>query len=67
MNLTKYPRNDELMKYLDIRIAVIEVRVGESDEEAWNRHLKEYPEHRNVSVKIFHRPSPTPQEKSREL
>ena len=35
-----------LAKYLNIMLAVVEVRNGESQEEAWRRHLADHPEKR---------------------
>ncbi len=39
---------------LKINVAVVEVRCGESQEEAWHRYLAENPESVRVDVKIFH-------------
>ena len=41
-----------------INLAVVEVRVGETRDEAWRRHLSEYPESVPVDVKVFHHPNP---------
>ncbi len=54
------------MRYLDVRLAVIEVRLGESDEEAWLRHLEDHPEDRHVNIRIFNRPSPYPGYRQKE-
>jgi hypothetical protein len=42
-----------LAKYLNIMLAVVEVRNGESQEEAWRRHLSDHPESASVRIKIF--------------
>jgi hypothetical protein len=49
-----------LAKYLNIKLAVVEVRNGESQEEAWRRHLADHPEDASVRIKIFnyHNSSP---------
>ena len=47
-----------LARYLNIKLAVVEVRNGESQEEAWSRHLSEHPESVGVDVKIFHYANP---------
>ena len=39
---------------LKINVAVVEVRSGESQEEAWRRYLAGHPESVGVHVKIFH-------------
>jgi hypothetical protein len=38
---------------LKISVAVVEVRNGESKEEAWRRHLSDHPESASVRIKIF--------------
>jgi len=49
-----------LAQYLNIDLAVVEVRKGESQEEAWRRYLAVHPESVGVRVKIFHYPNPSP-------
>ena len=49
-----------LAQYLNIDLAVVEVRKGESQEEAWRRYLSVHPESVRVRVKIFHYPNPSP-------
>ena len=49
-----------LAQYLNIDLAVVEVRKGESQEEAWRRYLSVHPESVGVRVKIFHYPNPSP-------
>ncbi len=46
-----------LAHYLKMNVAVVEVRTGESQEEAWYRYLADHPESVGVRVKIFHYPS----------
>lgn len=55
MNLIKNQESEWLKNYFDVRLAIIEVRPGETGEEAWNRHVKEYPEQSNAKVRIFNR------------
>ncbi len=43
----KYP-------YLGYPVAVILVQRGETDEEAWHRHVESHPEHSNIRIRIFH-------------
>ena len=47
-----------LTQYQNINLAVVEVRVGETQEEAWRRYLTRHPESVGVRIKIFHYPNP---------
>lgn len=49
-----------LAKYLNINLAVVEVCRGESQEEAWRRHLADHPEDASVRIKIFHHHNSSP-------
>lgn len=49
-----------LAKYLNIKLAVVEVYNGESKEEAWRRHLADHPESASVRIKIFHHHNSSP-------
>jgi hypothetical protein len=49
-----------LARYLNINLAVVEVRNGESQEEAWRRYLVEHPEKVGVRVKIFNYQNSSP-------
>jgi hypothetical protein len=44
-------------QYVNYRLAIVLVKCGETDEEAWRRHLSRHPEDRNADVRIFHRQS----------
>ncbi len=44
-----------LEKYFNIRMAIIEMRLEETKEEAWSRHLAEHPEDLYANLKIFNR------------
>jgi hypothetical protein len=46
---------DEVGKYFNIRMAVIEMRPKETKAEAWSRHLAEHPEDAYVNLKVFNR------------
>lgn len=41
--------------YFAAHVAVVEARPGESNEEAWRRHVRQHPEDRQATVKIFNR------------
>jgi hypothetical protein len=49
-----------LAKYLSIKLAVVEVRNGENQEEAWRRHLSDHPESASVHIKIFNHHNSSP-------
>lgn len=56
----------EVEKYFHCRIAVIEMKLGESKENAWSLHLLEHPEDAYADIKVFNRhslPSIVPQKK----
>ena len=42
--------------YFQTKLAVIEVRLGECQEDAWRRYLAENPGNAGAQVKIFHFP-----------
>ena len=44
--------------YFQTDLAVVEVRPGESQEDAWCRYLANHPGSAGVHVKIFHYPEP---------
>jgi hypothetical protein len=36
-------------------VAIIQVKPGETNQQAWSRHLKKSPEEANAKIKIFNR------------
>ena len=46
-----------LTKYFETKLAVIEVKEGETEEEAWRRYLATHPGYANTHIKIFHYPA----------
>jgi len=44
-----------LKEYFNVRLVIIEVRLGETREDAWIRHLADHPEAKYANVKIFNR------------
>jgi hypothetical protein len=51
--MEKYQETEELKSnYRDM--AFVQLKPGESKEQAWARHLKEYPGDVSVNVKIFY-------------
>ncbi|MFW6123327.1 MAG: hypothetical protein ACOC6L_03735 [Thermodesulfobacteriota bacterium] len=56
-------KNTALGKYLETKLAVIEVKDGETQEEAWRRYLTLNPGYANTHIKIFHYPAKKPTDK----
>jgi hypothetical protein len=46
-----------LTKYFETKLAVIEVKEGETEEEAWRRYLATHPGYANTHIKIFQYPA----------
>ncbi len=55
-DLKSSKETDFLKKVNDLRMAIVEVRPGETDKEAWLRHLAEHPEDRYANIWVFNRP-----------
>jgi hypothetical protein len=49
----KFREMEEFAEMLGVKMAVIQVKPGESDQEAWHRHLQENPGDASAMVKIF--------------
>ena len=43
---------------LGVKMAIVQVKPGESNQEAWNRHLKKNPDDASPTVKVFNQPVP---------
>ena len=54
--MEKFRKMEEFAASLGVKMAVVQVKSGESNQEAWNRHLKEYPDDASAMVKIFSKP-----------
>jgi hypothetical protein len=48
---------EQVFEYLSMHLAIVEARSGESNEEAWRRHLAQNPQDHMANVKIFNRGS----------
>lgn len=60
----------EMAKYFHQQVVVVEVENGESQEEAWRRHLLSHPDSATADIKIFHYPqnsSPDPGEDGKKV
>ncbi len=44
-----------LKEYFNVRLAIIEVRPGETREDSWKRHVTAHPEAEYAKIKIFNR------------
>lgn len=46
----------EFAAALDMKMAVVQVKSGETNTDAWARHLREHPHDANAMVKVFNQP-----------
>jgi hypothetical protein len=51
--MARFKPQSEVMKYFDYRLAIIQVRVGETNDEAWHRHLMETPDDIYATIRVF--------------
>jgi hypothetical protein len=51
-------RWDHLSKLLNVRMAIVEVGIAETNEEAWLCHLSTHPKDHHANVRIFNRQKP---------
>jgi hypothetical protein len=51
--MAKIEPQSALMKYFAYRMAIIQVKLGENREEAWQRHLMEMPDDIHATIKVF--------------
>jgi hypothetical protein len=47
----------EFAAALDIKMAIVQVNPGETNAEAWKRHLKDHPYDADAMVKVFNQPT----------
>jgi hypothetical protein len=52
--MNSFMKSPELAKYFRPKVAVVKVAPGETQEEAWRRHLLSHPESATADIKIFH-------------
>ena len=50
----------EVERYLNCRVAIVEIGPGETKEDAWARHLAGRPEDFYATIKIFNRDTRLP-------
>lgn len=51
----RFREEEWLKKMFNIRTVIIEVKPGETEEEAWGRHLIDSPGDLYANIRIFHR------------
>ena len=51
--MARFEPQSALMKYFAFRMAIIQVKVGENNQEAWQRHLIEVPGDIHATIKVF--------------
>jgi hypothetical protein len=56
MAVKQLKEKEWLEKICDIRMAIVEVMPGETEEKAWRRHLKEHPEDACANIRVFNHP-----------
>ena len=52
----RYGLRGTLNKYFSWKMAIVQVELGETAEEAWRRHLTEHPEDIAANIKVFNSP-----------
>lgn len=52
----RYKEMAEFTSALDIKMAVIEVKPGESNRDAWSRHIRNNPCDAGAMIKVFNQP-----------
>jgi hypothetical protein len=52
----QYKELSDFATALDIKMAIVEVQAGETDKEAWERHLQDHPYDADAMVKVFNQP-----------
>jgi len=50
--MARFKPQSEVMKYFDYRMAIIQVRVGENNEEAWQSHLIGTPDDIYATIRV---------------
>ena len=56
--MEQYREMKEFAENLGVKTALVQVKPGESVQEAWIRHLKENPDDASAMLKIFNQPVP---------
>ena len=51
-----YKEMADFAEAFDIKMAVVQVKPGESNRDAWSRHLRDNPHDAGAMVKVFNQP-----------
>jgi hypothetical protein len=51
--MVRFKPQSEVKKYFYYRMAIIQVGVGETEDEAWQRHLMESPKDIYATIRVF--------------
>ena len=51
-----YKEMAEFAAALDMKMAIVQVKPGESNKEAWSRHLRDNPHDACAMIKVFNQP-----------
>lgn len=54
--MNQYMEMAEFAAGLGMKMAVVQVNPGETNKEAWNRHLKDHPYDADAMIKVFNQP-----------
>lgn len=54
--MNQYREMAEFAAGLDMKMAVVQVKPGEKNKEAWSRHLKDHPFDADAMIKVFNQP-----------
>ena len=60
-------KRDNFSKILNLHLAIVEVGIAETNEEAWLRHLTTHPQDHCVDIRIFNRQKPDPESRGFEI
>jgi hypothetical protein len=66
-NVCSVDNDSAVTQYFQTKLVVVEVRNGETREDAWARYLADNPDNAGAHVKIFHYPEPSPLKKQGEI
>jgi hypothetical protein len=51
-----YKQLTDFAEAIDIKMAVVQVKPGESNRDAWSRHLRDNPHDAGAMIKVFNQP-----------
>ena len=54
--MNHYKEMADFAAAFDMKMAVVQVKPGESNKEAWRRHLQDHPHDASAMIKVFNQP-----------